>query len=440
MQFVNDHPGTQGAVIMNDIKPKERFLDVGGAVLLVTRNFHIILLSIALFVVLGVVYYFVAPPNYISTAQVFIDTRSALFNAQAAINDPAIDSATVESQVEIITSDRNLRRVVGRLELGKKFEERPNNEASLPAAPSTSASANEDGRLTEAERKALETVNRKIRARRVGSTYIINITYSSTDPNEAATVANVIVDEYIKGQLQTRLEAANQASGWMQMQLEQLRTRAAGATTNAQEFRAKNRNDIDLAPVLEQRVAEANQRLITARARSEEARTRLADAEALLRGDGARGDRLAPAVREQLLRARQGAEGSGITPDAQAVLERVRSDVNSARLQEETAQRSLDELLRENARVQAILLQARELDGQAQAFREVYDNFLKRSSEAILVGSFPVTGARMASPALPPTHKSNLGLFPLMVLSTIAGTIVGLIFVVCRHFVAHLAR
>jgi uncharacterized protein involved in exopolysaccharide biosynthesis len=57
-----------------------------------------------------------------------------------------------------------------------------------------------------------------------------------------------------------------------------------------------------------------------------------------------------------------------------------------------------------------------------------------------LVGSFPVTGARMASPALPPTHKSNLGLFPLMVLSTIAGTIVGLIFVVCRHFVAHLSR
>jgi succinoglycan biosynthesis transport protein ExoP len=294
--------------------------------------------------------------------------------------------------------------------------------------------------LTEAERKALETVNRKIRARRVGSTYIINVTYSSTDPNEAATVANVTVDEYIKGQLQTRLEAANQASSWIQMQLEQLRTRAAGATTNAQEFRAKSRNDIELAPVLEQRVAEANQRLSTARARSEEARTRFADAEALLRGDGARGDRLAPAVREQLLRARQSAEGSAITPDAQVVLERIRSEVKSASLQEETAQRSLDELLRENARVQAILLQARELDGQAQAFREVYDNFLKRSSEAILVGSFPVTGARMASPALSPTHKSNLGLIPLMVLSTIAGTIAGLVFVVCRHFVAHLPK
>jgi succinoglycan biosynthesis transport protein ExoP len=425
---------------MNDLEPKERFLDVGNAILLVTGKIHIILLSIILFVVLGTAYYFVAPANYTSTAQVFIDTRTALFNAQAAINDPAIDSATVESQVEIITSDRNLGRVVGRLELGRKFEERPNNEASPPAVPSPSPSANEDEGLTEAERKALETVNRKIRARRVGSTYIINVTYSSTDPNEAATVANVTVDEYIKGQLQTRLEAANQASSWIQMQLEQLRTRAAGATTNAQEFRAKSRNDIELAPVLEQRVAEANQRLSTARARSEEARTRFADAEALLRGDGARGDRLAPAVREQLLRARQSAEGSAITPDAQVVLERIRSEVKSASLQEETAQRSLDELLRENARVQAILLQARELDGQAQAFREVYDNFLKRSSEAILVGSFPVTGARMASPALSPTHKSNLGLIPLMVLSTIAGTIAGLVFVVCRHFVAHLPK
>ena len=49
----------------------------------------------------------------------------------------------------------------------------------------------------------------------------------------------------------------------------------------------------------------------------------------------------------------------------------------------------------------------RDLESTAQVYHTLYDNFLQRYMEAIQQQSFPITEARVISPAAAPQHKSG---------------------------------
>ena len=85
--------------------------------------------------------------------------------------------------------------------------------------------------------------------RRAKESYVIEISYSSRNPQTAARYANATADAYIEDQLTTRSEAARQGSQWLEERIDQLRTQLNVASLTAQEVKAKR--DYRLAPKVE---------------------------------------------------------------------------------------------------------------------------------------------------------------------------------------------
>jgi succinoglycan biosynthesis transport protein ExoP len=89
----------------------------------VRRHLFIILVVFATTLGLGFVYLFTTPPSFTAQAMLLIDTRRVqLFQQQSVLGDVAIDSATVESQVEILKSEGIALAVIKELHLNEEPE------------------------------------------------------------------------------------------------------------------------------------------------------------------------------------------------------------------------------------------------------------------------------------------------------------------------------
>src|ERR1700678_2755095 len=73
---------------------------------LARRRFGILVLIFTLSVIFGAIYLYVTPPKFLAQASILIDSRKTqLFSQQSASSDAApVDSATVESQIEVLKS------------------------------------------------------------------------------------------------------------------------------------------------------------------------------------------------------------------------------------------------------------------------------------------------------------------------------------------------
>src|SRR5439155_17691070 len=112
--------------------------------------------------------------------------------------------------------------------------------------------------------------------RRVGQSYMMQINFSSNDPDQAAKVANTMIDAYIFDQLNAKYQANRRAGDWLQERLQTLREQAASAERSVIEFKAKN-NMVAAGGALmsDKQLTEISGQLGAARARASDLQTRL---------------------------------------------------------------------------------------------------------------------------------------------------------------------
>src|ERR1700741_3984361 len=93
----------QGVAAPEFISPTDPFHFIEG---FLRRQLTLILFALLLVLRLGFVYLFTTPALYSSHAVLVIDThKNQLFQQQAPLGDLPIDSATVDTQIEILRSD-----------------------------------------------------------------------------------------------------------------------------------------------------------------------------------------------------------------------------------------------------------------------------------------------------------------------------------------------
>ena len=71
-------------------------------------------------------------------------------------------------------------------------------------------------------------------------------------------------------------------------------------------------------------------------------------------------------------------------------------------------------------------VQLTELESNAQSYRTLYDDFLQRYTQSVQAQSFPVTDARVVTPASPPLTKSHPKTIVVISTSILGGIILGL--------------
>lgn len=408
---------------------------------IIRRQFPTMVAIVSACVILALLYLFTAAPQFTSTASMVIDTRKVqLFQQQSVLGDIAVDSATVETQVEILKSENISLAVIRDLRLIDDPEFTGSGGGPLGAIVDFAGNLFSDGHaLSEFElsRKALERFERNRTVKRLGQTYVMEIGFTSHDAGKAAKIANAIADAYIVDQLEAKYQATRRASVWLQDRIKELRTQASAAQRAVVDFKTSN-NIVDTGGRLmnEQQLAEVNSQLIMAHAATAEAKARLdrmndiqkqdvpdANVADALKNDTIvklRAQYVDMASKESIwsmkyghdhlaavnLRSQMAEIKKNISAELKRIQESYKSDYDIAVTREEAIKSSLANAVSESQLTNQAQVQLRELESNAQSYQAMYDNFLQRYMESVQQQSFPITEARVISAATTPLKKS----------------------------------
>jgi polysaccharide biosynthesis transport protein len=409
---------------------------------------------------LTLLYALTAVPEYTAVANLVLDAHKVqVFKDAPVVNDAAVDAAQIESQVEIIRSETVARSVVRNLKLSEDPEfvgGQPRIWTILLRTAFGGGDAAEPSSEEERDRKAVRTLRDNLSVRRLGVTYILEVSYRSIDPDKAARIANAVVDAYVVDQLQTKFEATKRASVWLQERIQELRSQSSAAARAVQEFKAKN-NLVDMGNrglVSDQQLQEINSQLIIASSHTAEMLARLERVTDVLKAPapdeafGTVSDALTNPVilrlRQQYLDTRKReAEFSAkygrmhlaavsarnemlelqrsIVNELTRIADSYRSDYEIAKTREDSIRASLQRLVKEADTTGQAQVSLKSLENSANTYQVILENFLQKYTEAVQQQSFPISDSRLITSAEPPTSKS----FPKTILLALLGMIAG---------------
>jgi succinoglycan biosynthesis transport protein ExoP len=409
------------------------------------RQFHLIILGVLLSCALGGVYVLTTPKRFSSMTEMVIDSRKTqLLQQQNPMGIEApIDSAMVDSQVEIMKSESIALAVIKdlRLKENKEFVGGGGLISAILGLFSLDAGdAPSDFILTRA---ALTRFQSMLTIKRRLLSYVIEITYQSEDPVLAAQIANAVAEAYIVDSLEAKYQASRRAATWLQDRLNELRAQASAADRAVVDFKAKN-NIVDAGGRLlnEQQLSEVNSALTIARATTAEAQARFDRINDIIQNskddalvndiatvtDTLRND-VITRLRQQYLdlsgrqanwAQRYGAQHlavinlqnqmkeirRSISDELRRIAESYRSDLEISKSREQSVQNSLGSSISQSNETNQAQIILRDMESNAQSSRALADNFLQLYMVSVQQQSFPMTEARVITQASPAMIKS----------------------------------
>ncbi len=432
---------------------------VNQIVSIIRRQSLIFLVVIPCAIALGLLYLFTTQPRYTAVAEMLIDTQKVpAFHQQQMVGEAPIDNLAVATQVEVLTSENVSLTVIRNLKLTEDPEFAGSHASFIGAIFNLISGTFDSGAgpsESSLQNQALDAFEARRKVTRVPLTFAMEISFWSFDPGKAAQIANAISDAYIVDLLEAKYQSTRRASAWLQDRLKSLRAEALADSQAVVDFKQKN-NIVESAGKLmnEQQVSEVNTQLILAHAATAEAKARLDRINQVMSQDipdafvadalksevviKLRQQFLELAARESMWSKRYGADHMAaislrsqmleirrnIADEMHKIAESYKSDYEIALTRETSIRNSLDNAVAESRLTNNAQVQLRELDSKAQTSRTMYDNFLQRYMEAVQQQSFPISDARLISPATPPQNKSHPKASFALSLSTIAGIMV----------------
>lgn len=431
-------------------------------------------------VTLAVLVTFQLPATYKATASVLIDPRKTeIVDIAAVMSGLTLDSSVIETEAEVMRSRGLAMRVVETLSLYDDPEFNPSLveptgfqaltgdiKRSLrdvmsvlgPSAPEAGPGLSEDERHAREVQSAVDQLLWRLSVRRSATTYVINITVSSRDPQKASLIANTVAEQYLVDQLESKLEATRRANEWLLERLSGLADEVQAAEAAVEVYRTEhNLVDARGSTLTEQQIAELNGQLVIYRAELAEKEARLRTIERVRRSGGS-GDELAdvlnsPTIRD--LRAQQATvirrkgdlearygpmypeilrvnrELADIQTEIDAEVSRVlaslRNETIVARDRVASIESSLAEVTEELQANNVALIQLRQLEREAEASRQIYENFLARSEQTSQQASLQEADARIISRADPPFWPASPNRKLNVILAAVLASGVGLL-------------
>ncbi len=439
------------------------------------RRLPILILFVVLGAAAGVAYIFLSEQRYTGRATLIIETpKVQLFQSQPPVGGAGISSATVDTQLEILNSDDIASSVIKELRLDEdpEFVASPANALGavirfgsdgaaviLQSVFAVAPSASNPG---SPEYRALQTFHKRLKVKRVGVTYAIEINFESRDAYRAAQVANAVADAYELNAFQAKYQITGRAAQWLQDRIKELREEASNAERAVVAYKTKN-NIVDTGGRLmnQQQLAEFNTELIQARAATAESKAKLDRVQELV-ASGEKDPNAAAAatvadnlhnevitkLRTQYLDyERRVAEwsvkyGAGhmavvtlrnqmaelrhnIFEELKRTAESYKSDYAIAKAREDSLQQSLNRMTGQSHATDEARITLRNLEGTAQTSRDLYDNFLQRYMQSIQQQSSPVSDSRLVTHARPPLAPSSPRPFLILAIASLGGLVFG---------------
>ena len=207
-------------------------INVIQAVSLLRRYKAVVLICILFSLAGGVVYIALSQPKFIASTQVLFDPRRPLAPGQVTeLGLQQLDSAQLESQIQIVRSEQISRYVVRQLGLADNPEfgevSRSPRLIQLLTIFSQSAGSPAKEEMMRGENAILDLFNRRLDVRRIGQSYVLEISFWSGTPETSARIANAVTAAYVRNQLATRLDRAQHGEEILTTRIDELQQQLA---------------------------------------------------------------------------------------------------------------------------------------------------------------------------------------------------------------------
>jgi polysaccharide biosynthesis transport protein len=298
------------------------------------------------------------------------------------------------------------------------------------------------------QRKAAALLNRfltRLSVEAEQDSRLINISFTSADPSKAALIANELVDEYMESQIETKSEGARRAAEWLEMRLAELGETVKSLERSVQEQRSESGSDA--INIVSQRLAEITSQLVSAQAASAAAGARYKQVRTVLEGRGnldglpaiigsaviqglrAKHTELNARLSElqttygvkhpQIIATR--AEIAGIerrlSSEISNVLAGLRNELEGAEMNEAALRQELTTVRQEMFQLDQAEAAIGQVAQRLQANQDLYQNLLKRYTEAVALRENQQPDARVISPAQTPLSPSHPNFLRIIALS-----------------------
>jgi polysaccharide biosynthesis transport protein len=443
---------------------------VGFALGLLRRQYAVIIFTTALALSASAIYLRITPPTYTGDVKVLFENPKAQFvQQQSLLAEAQFDNAQLETQLQILKSRAIATSVINQL----KLADDPDFKASgrslrlvlqgirgwFGSAPSN-PQAGQDGQTDQ----VVAAFDSRLSAVRLGYSNVIEISYIASNAERAAEIANAVANAYIADQLNAKFEANRTATAWLQDRLKELGQQALTAERAVNAFKSQN-NIVAAGGKLmdEQQVGELNSRLVGVRAQTSEALARLNQLETILNsnsaasasignldasGSDALTNPIINSLRQQYLeyarresewtakygrdhlavvnlRTRMMGIRTSILDEVHRLAETSRSDYEVAKQREQEIEKQLAQAVSLSRTTNSAELTMRELETNAKGYRSLYESFLQRYMGSVQQESFPISEARVISPASPPQDKSKPKTGLILALGILGGIALG---------------
>ena len=372
--------------------------------------------------------------TYSATASVVIDVKGDPLGGLLSAGGPT--PAMIETQVDIIQSDRVATRVVRNLKLMENAQTRTQWQDST-------------GGRGDFELWLAETLQRSLEARPSRASGVISISYRSPDPKFAAVLANAFATAYLQVALELRVDPAKQYSNFFDTRAKEAREKLESVQAKATSYQRDNsiisideRFDVETTRlnelstqlvVLQSQSAESGIRQAQAQSQSADKmqevlnnqliaglKTDLARSEARLQELGSRFGESHP----QMVEAR--ASAAEIKARIEAETRRVVGGVgvsNTISKQREVELRAALDLQRAKVlKLKAIRDEGLVLQREAENAQRLYEQIAMRSNQSSMESQTNQTNMALLSEARAPNQHAS----PRVLLNTALGSILGL--------------
>ncbi|MDJ1156913.1 exopolysaccharide transport family protein [Chelatococcus sp. SYSU_G07232] len=410
-------------------------------------------------------------PRYTGETRVLLENRDSFYTRP----DPSerevqgIDSEAVLSQVQILTSRDLAREVIRRTGLVGNPEFDPQATGLGTVGRLLALVGLGGARGAAPEERVLTQFFDRLLVFPVGKSRVVQIEFTSRDPDLAARVANSISEVYLEFQRAAKQEAARNASGWLASNIDQLRKRVAEAESKVETFRAEkgllaSGNNSTLPA---QQLSELSSQLASARAAQADAQAKAQLIREMMRSgrtfeipDVANNDLIRRLIEQRVsLRSQLALDLRTLLPEhprikelnaqladletqMRAAAERtVRALENDARLAGSRVDSLLSALETQKkvaAEANENEVQLRALEREARTQREQLETYLAKYREARArdVENASPADARVVSRAVPPSSPSFPKKVPIILVSTLATLFLSAALVVARELLS----
>ncbi len=400
----------------------------------------------------------VISPEYRSEARILIEQRAPAFATTTSGNDsssgPLLDELNIASQVQILQSADLVKQVITNLKLYERPEFASGGNGSALSDILVKLHLKHAAADKAPEERMLDAFNGRLQVYQINSSRVIGISFTSRDPDLAASVPNAMAQVYLSMQSGAKLDSNSEATRWLEPEITRLRDKVSEAEKKVADYRSANgllqtsqNNNFatqQLADISTQ-LAQVRGDRANAEARAQAVRSALSSGrstDTLADVSGSQTIQRLKATESSLesqisdlsttlmdghprlksLRAQLADIRQQINRETQRILASIENEAKVAQLREQQLVAQSNTLKADSARAGEDEVGLNALEREAAAERQLLETYLARYREAasrVDKNSSPAD-ARVVSTAVEPVDPSYPKVGPIVVVATLA--------------------